>query len=243
MKTHSAITVILICTLCRPPAARAQESTARQPDEAVVRSYMAASGDHSALYNGKEEPAYIPAFRQKGHPYYVSPDFRRSELRYNRTAYTGVAMRYDMLNDELIVRPEQRAFNLIMDRAKVQEARLHDARLVPWTAAEWTGVPPCNYLFLLHDGRYPLVKKYTVTRSEQVTLEGVEVSYLYGERFYIRVAGVCRPVGSKNSLLKLFPGDKKTLNARAKALRANFDRKRREASLIQMIEYLETLHK
>jgi hypothetical protein len=243
MKTYLAITAIFVCTLCRPPLAEAQESAARQPDDAVVRSYMTAAGDHAVLYNGKEEPPYIPAFRQIGFPYYVTPDFHRGELRYGNAVYAGVAMRYNLLNDELIVHPEQRSFNLIVEREKLREAWLHDTHIIPFSTEQWAGVPPCNYLILLHDGRYPLVKKYTVVRSEQVSIAGVEVSYLHGERFYVRVNGVCHAVGSKNSLLKLFPEDKKTLNAYAKALRANFDKSRREASLVQMIEYLETLHK
>jgi hypothetical protein len=203
---------------------------------------MEASGSYAAIYNGKEETPHVPAVNAGSHPYFSSHEFQEGKLFYNHTWYESIPLRYDMLRDELAVRSRERAFNSLLDREAVQEAWLAGAHIVRWEPELWTGVPPCNYLFLVHEGRYPVVKKTGILRVEKVTPEGVSVSYLPDERFYIRVDNACYPVSGKKSLLKRFPGDRQALNAFIKNHALKFGKQQRELSLLTLIRYIETLH-
>jgi hypothetical protein len=101
-------------------------------------------------------------------------------------------------------------------------------------------MPPGNYLLLLHNGAYPVLKKYTVLRKERIEDGKVQVVYRVKPQLYVRIGDVCHPVSSKASVLKLFPQNKAVLNAYAKAQRLNF-RAGREPSILSLITYIETL--
>jgi hypothetical protein len=231
---------LFVLLLCLPEAA-GQE--ARKPQAKVFDDYMAAAGDYALIYNGKEEPSRRLAAGARSHPYFSSPEFQEGKLFYNHIWYESVALRYDMLRDELTVRSPQRAFLLALDRETTPEAWISGAHIVAWTPERWRGVPPCNYLFLIHDGRYPVVKKNKIAQIVKITPEGVDESYPANERFYIRVDSVCYPLTGKKSALKLFPEDRRALNAFVKTRALKFDKQQRESSFLALISYIETLRK
>lgn len=148
-------------------------------------------------------------------------------------------MRYDLLRDELVVCPEGRFTGIVLEREKVGDARLHGVRIIPHSR-EYGDIPQGNYLLLLHDGLFPVLKKYTVRSREEIRGNRVRMIYGVKAQYFVRIGNLCRPVSGKGSILRLFPQNKASLKRYAKESRLNF-RSRRESSILSLITYAASI--
>lgn len=238
-----ALSLMLCCQL----AGTAQNPIARAPSDAVIAGYLVAANERAVIFNGKVHTPHAPAASSdvppgySYHPYLVSADYGAGDIRYNHTLYKGVRLLYDLLSDELIACPEGHLAGIVLEKEKVQEAWLHGAHIISGGKELRQDIPYGNYGLLLHDGPYAVIKKYRVAGKDEIKDGKARVIYSVKPQLYIRIDGVCRPVSSKSSVLKLFPEHKAALNAFAKERRLSFRTQQREQSILSFIIYIESI--
>jgi hypothetical protein len=212
----------------------------------MARRYISEVNEEAVLFSGKVQSPYPAITMLSGlpagysyHPYLVSPDYSAGDIRFNHTLYKDVRMRYDLLRDEMVVCPEGHFAGIVLEKEKVKEVWLHGVHIVPHSA-EYRDIPYGNYLLLLHDGLYPVLRKHKVMSREEIRDHKVRVVYSVRQQFFVRIGNVCRPITGKGSVLKLFPRHRAALNAYAKEQKLNF-RTQREQSILSLITYAETI--
>jgi len=212
----------------------------------VAAQYFASVGDKALIFTGQEPQPYTRIDERESsdakrayHPFYVSPAYANGSAVFNNVVYNDIALRYDLLRDELTVR-DPRQVSILLEPAKVQEATVNGARLIAYDADEWQGIPACNYLIMMYDGKYPVVKKIMLAYHSDVSTHGVDAYYMVSERLYIRRDGYCYPAGNKRALLRCFPDRRKEINTFIKQQKLRFGTGY-DSSIIAVAKYLETL--
>lgn len=238
MKAPIFICVVLLFLSGRNVSA--QEIPAKPiPDELYAR-YMTEIKDLSVIYNGKEETPF--GMITTNHAYLMTDAFTPANLWYNQTEYRNILMRYDLSRDELIVRKPNTYKGVVLEKEKVDRVFLNGCWLVSTDDLSWVNKPAGNYLILLSDGIYPVVKRNSAVFEKKVDKNKVMAFYNLRESFYICIDNVCYPVKNKGSVLKLFPDKKKELEAYVKQQKLKFGSER-EQSIVAIVEYYQSLNK
>jgi hypothetical protein len=67
--------------------------------------YFAQRTEELPIYNGVLHIGYSPSI--EGHAYFESPGWQKGSVIYNNVLYENVIMKYDLVNDQLIVTPKE----------------------------------------------------------------------------------------------------------------------------------------
>ncbi|MDL2208445.1 hypothetical protein LJB97_02355 [Parabacteroides sp. OttesenSCG-928-O15] len=219
----------------------AQETTTKSVLIETIKEYQQEVGDYAVPYNGKEESQYY--LNLTNHPYWRSAEFAVGDLWYNHVLYKDVLMRLNMHRDELVVQMPGKPFTIVLEKEKFNQARLHGHTLIPSQAGVLKNAPSGHYNLLLHNGFFPIIKSYAVSLEEKIVDRMLEHSFRMSEKIYVCKEGVCYPINKKRSLLQLFPDKKKELETYIKQHKLKFNRKQREESIVQVVNYYETMLK
>jgi len=240
MKINTLLNVMLLIFIGRTVSAQDIGKGIKVIPEKVIESYIEYAGEHAVIFNGKEEVTYDHA--STNHPYLVTSQYTPGELLYNNILYKNVSLRYDLFRDELIIKVPNISYSVVLEKEKVTEAVVDKYRIIRHEKNLWPNIAPGNYLLLLHDGQFPVVRKNQMTRDQKVVDQSVEYRFRLRERYYIYKNGICHQVSNKGSLLKLFPDKKKELETYIKQQNLNF-RKDREQSIVAIVQFYEGLTK
>ncbi|MDF9828684.1 hypothetical protein [Parabacteroides sp. PF5-6] len=232
--------IVVVAALSLGMQLKAQEATEGVnivPDKVIVE-YLNSAKNQAVVFNGKEQTPYDQVFTN--HPYLLTPDYVQGKLLHNDIFYTEIPLRLDLYRDEIITTMPNTPYNIVLEKEKVTEALISGYHIIRHDEKRWPNIPKGNYLVLLSDGAYPIVKKYQVTLDQKIVDQNVDYTFQIRERFYVYKDKVCHPVSNKGSILKLFPDKKKELSAYMKQQKLNF-RKQREQSIVAIVEYYEHL--
>jgi len=232
------IAVIFLISLFYGGMCWAQENRiAQKPPDSLILDYLSETGRFATLYNGKSEIPYTLRF--ENHPYFESERFAQGTLSYNHVVYQDVFLRLDLFRNELAVYLPGTSYNIVLENEKFDYAVLNNATLVLTVSENDTKE---RFLVLLHDGTYPVIKKYKLSINEDMSYlsRSLKRSFIIKSQYAIYVNGVPCPVKNKSSILKLFPDSKKELNEFAKRQKLNF-RGQFEQAMIALVTHYEEL--
>ena len=228
--------LIVVMFFLSPVVIWAQEAGfAGMPSDNVVHNYLAGANTYAALYSGKTETPYEKRFTN--HPYFESNTFVSGTLCYNRVVYKDVLMRLDLFRNELTVVSPDKPYPIVLNNEKFDYAMLAGATILP---ADGDKKSEEKFLVLLHNGMYPVVRKYNVVMMEDISDLSIINSFRIQQQYAVYVAGVPNVVKNKNAVLKLFPDRRKELNEYAKRHKLNF-RNQLEQSIIALVDHYESL--
>lgn len=218
-------------------SAYAQQNTANQ---LLVRQYLSTAKEFAILYNGKEYTRNPKP--TLNHPYLKQSDFGEGVVSFGGTVYPHVPILLDLYKDELVIQASGKPYPIIVEKERLDYAELYGYRIINPATRGWNNLGGNRYVLILHDGKYPVVKRYFIQYEEKVNNFSVEASYRIKEQYYVCVENQCLPVKSKGSLLKLFPDRKKELGQFIKAHKLNF-RKNPEQAFVTIVKHYETLNR
>ncbi len=206
--------------------------------ESVIEKYLEYAEDHAVIFNGKEQVPY--EISATNHPYLITSRYTVGEIWHNQILYKNILLRYDLYRDELVVLTPGNSYNIVLEKEKVNEATIDNYRIIRHDEGIWPNIPQGNYLLLLHDGNYPVIRKNNTIRDRKIVDRRVEYTYRIREQYYVYKDGLCHQVSNKRSLLKLFPDKRKELDTYIKQKKLNF-RNDKEQSIVDIVEYYEEI--
>lgn len=184
-------------------------------------AYRQEAGDHAALYRGQVENGYPSQF-YLNHPYWGSDAFQPGEILFGDHLYTGLQLRYDTYGNHLVVITPEKRIAVKVDMRKVERFTLGQTRFV----REGDAFLVC----LFEAPGVELMQRLTCKTGTPVVRN--RSSYIVFEqqsRFLLRMNGREHVVGSRSSILELFPEHKKALKQYASDMELDFRNKRAEA--------------
>jgi hypothetical protein len=240
MKLKPVLTVTIVFFAGVQLKAQERPERANSVSDGVIIEYVNSAKGQAVVFSGKEQMPYD--LNLTNHPYLLTSQYVPGELLHNHILYKEIPLRLDLYRDEIVTHMPAISFNIILEKEKVTEALISGYRIIRHEEGMWPDIPQGNYLILLNDGVYPVIKKYLVDLEQKIEDRAVEYKFRIRERFYVCKNGVCSEVSGKRKILKLFPDKKKELAAYIRQHKLNF-RKEREQSIIAIVEYCETLNK
>lgn len=113
-----AIVISCFCFLSGSAQQKGNSDPFLQP---ALSYYQKAIGENIPYNEGREFPGY--GIKLDGHPFFASDQLSEGDIVYDGTLYTGVPMLYDLVADEVVVRPPGSQYLVRLSREKVPSFR------------------------------------------------------------------------------------------------------------------------
>lgn len=189
------------------------------------------------VYDGDEYVAHD--HRIKIHPFYPTDSLQAGSIIYNGIPYHDVAMLYDIVRDEVVVRPPENGYRVQVRSSKVSRFSLGAHQFI---RLDSTLGLPAGFYELLHNGSVQVLTRRKKTIREDISSGAYKADYLPKDRFYIRKAGVYHEVKSKGSVLALFPEQSKALRKYLRAHKLKFNDALREDAITKAVQQYDAGH-
>jgi hypothetical protein len=172
--------------------------------------YQNQQGDQSPLNNGVRYEKYPHPFRL-GSAYFPSDQFARGSVVYNGIFYDSVLLKYDDLQQFLILLKD--GYELQMINERVSSFDIGENEFLRLMAdSTHSGIPATGFYELLYDGPSRVLKQtIKYIREETFATEGIPRYMVTDEVYYIRRGQVYIRVKTVGSLPNIFSDHKKEL--------------------------------
>lgn len=215
-----------------------QTGTNKELPGKLVQDYFSVAQEYALIYNGKEYLRYEK--ETTNHPYLLYAEFKEGTISYGGIVYPQVPMKLDLFRDELVLQSPNKLYPVIAEKERIDYILLNGYRIINPSARGWQNQIGNEYVVLLSDNIYPVIKKYLITYEENVNGLTVEASFRIKERFYVIKENTCYPVKNKRALFNLFPDKKKELGQYAREQKLNF-KKQPEQAFVTIVKHYEAL--
>ncbi len=203
----------------------------------ALNQYEQAMHRQEQVYAGNE---YIAQdHRIKIHPFYPTDSLQAGSITYNGIPYRDVAMLYDVVRDEVAVRPPEGGYRVQVRSSKVGRFSLGTHQFI---RLDSTLDLPAGFYELLHDGSVQVLAHRKKVIHEDISSGVYKGDYLVRDRFYIRKDGAYHEVKSKSSVLSLFPEQSKVLRKYLRANKLKFNDELREAAITSIVQQYDAGH-
>ncbi len=199
-------------------------------------------GDENAeLYSGI---LFVDEFKvtNEKHRFFKTDSFVNGTVSYNGNTYYHQDLKYDLLNDELLVKPKTATSALILQivKNKIDSFSLKDQKFIKLNANSSRSSDSEFYEKLSENKIILLLKKHSAInlgpRNEVLYYE-----FRYKSKFFIYYKNEVFPANTKNDIIAAFPEQKKMI-------RKSFKKNKllRKANPVSFMQYLsdelETFH-
>ncbi|CCH51338.1 hypothetical protein BN8_00256 [Fibrisoma limi BUZ 3] len=206
----------------------------------AVRVYERAFPDKPHLNNGTEYIRYD--YRITGHPYFLTDSTLTGYIQYNDVRYHDVAMRHDIVRDEVLIDQIDKLFRIRLHSERVDSFSLGPHRFIRLVADSLSnnGIRTGFYQ-VLYDGSVRLLAKRVKTIHEDISSGKYKANFEENDRFFVQTNdGTYHEIKSQQSLFGLFPDQEKTLRRYLRTNGIKF-RKQRELAITGVVKQYDAL--
>lgn len=178
----------------------------------------------------------------RGNPYFLSDEFLKGSVHIDGIEYNGVDLRFDICNDELLLRIENKPV-IIMNKEMVDsfslffEGKFHH---IINAGNETSGILK-GYVNVLYGGPTKLYAKYSKI-IYPLGAEGRYDLFYQGHRVFIMTDTGVVPVKRKKELMNLLGSERKEINDHLRRNRIRITWKD-PSTLVPVVEYFDKIRK
>lgn len=191
------------------------------------------------LYNGSEYIDYD--HRIKGNPFFQSLFYTRGNIVYDGILYTNVAMFYDILNDDVVIKNyNDTALLLVKEKISSFDILNHHFIQLHFDSSE-KRIENDAFYDVLCDGSAKLFARRKKVIVEKIVLQNSESSFNETDTYFIYNKNIFYGIKNKASVLNAFKDKKTELIKFLRRSKIRFKRNP-EAAMIKMVTYYNTLN-
>jgi len=237
------LTVLLsigIVSLCHGQTNASDTTVFKQKAGAAISYYVSSISEQAEIYNGPEY-RFLPR-SAKGSPYFDDKiDFTNNSLKYNGNWYYNVPLLYDVYKGALVsAQPQSKATYILNDRY-VSDFFVYGRHFVYMPAIDSAKSKLREgYYEQLYAGKSKVLCKYEKVRIENVSTQGVEVTFFDKQTYYVIKGEAVSTVNSKGSVLDVFSDKKKELNNYLKTINLDY-KENKGASIAKIAAYYDQI--
>lgn len=189
------------------------------------------------LFNGSENFTRHKIIGEN-HKFYISPNYVNGNLVYNDELYFDIEMKYDLYDDQLVIRlkKDKSLLSLRLINEKVQSFEIHGKKIIQ---LKNKGIFIGFFEVLYKDENISVLKKYKKIRKEYSDKKILYSKFNSANEYFVLSKSEDLKTVSKSNLKKLFPRKTKKINSyyrnKKNLKRINFD-----SFLIQLIKHLKS---
>jgi hypothetical protein len=241
MRVFTIITILCICLLGHSYGQSvAVGSSAKEIAAYPVAQYKKATEISQNLYNGRQY--YMYDSRGEEHQFFIERKWRKGVVRYDGQLFDSIAMMYDIVKDELVIK-HFNGDHILLQSEKVDSFWLEQHDFQRLESGKDVNVQMrTGFYDILYDGKTRTIMRRTKQRQEKIVDKSVIALFPPKDFFYILKDGRYHSVYSKKSTIALFPEYKKELRRVLREPKIKF-RKNREAAITRIAARYDELAK
>jgi hypothetical protein len=196
--------------------------------------------DKQLLLNGRVwRNQYSKAF---GDQFFLTNSFLKGSVTFNGRRFNNLDLRYDIINDELILSIESYPL-ILMNKEMVDSFSLvfENRNYHIINAGNDTSNVLKGYVNILYDGPTTMYVKYT-KKIQPMAVDGRYDLFVQEHRIYIRKGTEITPVRGKRKFLDILKDKKKEIRYYMKSNRLKFSRKVPD-TFIPVLEFYDSIKK
>ena len=189
------------------------------------------------LYNGRNWESHYGNVR--GNEYFLSGDWLPGELIMNNRTFTGIMLKYDILNDQLLTRVNPGTI-IILNKQSVDKFTIRgNSDYIFINHASSDPSSPLGYFHLLRNGRTMLLVKY-VKEIKILAIENKYDEFYQKQAVYLVKDNQLYRISSRKDLLRVLEDhiDELRKHVKEKNLKVYT---RDPATIIPLLEYYDSL--
>ena len=205
------------------------------------QQYLNSVDNNGHIYNGKEYLSH-DKYYLKGHQFFKFSEEEEGEVYYEDYLFTRVPLLYDAVLDQVIISEPNGSLLFKLENQKVSYFRVHDHLFIHLNTDSLSGssMRP-GFYDLLANGKTQVLAKRIKRMYEDATPRGMEGEFTIEDKFFVRKNNQYYPVSNKKTILKVFNDNRKELQKYSRNQRLKFKKEIREASLVKLVQYYNTL--
>jgi len=205
-----------------------------------VGYYKKATEISQNLYNGRQY--YVYDGRAEEHQFFNERKWRKGVVRYDGQQFDSVAMMYDILKDELVIK-HFNGDHILLQSEKVDFFWLEQHNFQRLESGKDVNEQMrTGFYDILYNGKTRTIMRRTKQRQEKIVDKSVIPQFPPKDFFYILKDGRYHSVHTKKSVFALFPEHKKELRRVLREPRIRF-RKNREVAITRIATRYDELAK
>lgn len=223
-------------------AVRSDSSFVRAARDQAVLAYERATIPQAHVFDGNEYIAHN--FRIQGFPFYPLDSLQAGNVIYNGVYYRDLRMQYDVVRDELAIKPAESGFRVRLRSELVTAFSINTDRFVRFASPDDGGNAvglTTGFYEMLYDGKTQVVSRRIKTINEDVSSGTYKANYVQKDRFYVLKDGAYHDVKSKRSVLGLFDGQTRELRKYIRANDLPFKGERHGSSIARIAQRYDEL--
>lgn len=185
------------------------------------------------IYNGREHVGYLPSIT--GTAYYPDNDWQPGTLVYSGVLYSSVFLKYDLLQNEVIIRHFNNITPVTLFTPRVQSFSLGDRKFIQLTENS-KSLPPPGIYHEVQKGKMSLYIRRSKFIHETTSLSGIERRFLSRDSYYIVKDGICYPVKKRKDVWSLVKNKKGEIRSMLKKKGISY-RGNTETALVEIVTY------
>lgn len=195
--------------------------------------------ENTGLFEGYEyKERYVT--KDGNHKYYLTDNYVTGDLVYDGQPYYKVELKYDIYKDELIIKLHQgkqfSVLRLIKEKVETFTIDTHSfKRLVNETANFSNGF----YELAYHGNKLVLFKKHNKERIEHLDKEFAYSQFKYTVNYILYYHNEYYLINSKRSLIKLFPGQKKSIHSLYSINKRSLEKESIDLKMINLMKIID----
>ena len=214
MKTNYWNHLIVLLVFCGPSVLLGQN----QEDESEGYRWFdqLIGAENSGLYDGV---VYIEKYRMRNEKqkFFRSPDFLQGSISYNGQPYFDVEMKYDLYEDEILVRSSA---ILRLDKKGIDSFRIEEKKFVKIDNGDYHAMGVHGFFeILLETPGFTFFKKHRKKKTDRLGERLIYHEFTDENAYYLLHGRAYHIIGTKEDIIKVFPKFKKEIKARSKANR------------------------
>ena len=199
----------------------------------AIDQYHRSRGEQSALYNGVQHIGYSPLI--EGHAYFETKEWQKGWVIYYGVLYKNVSLKYDLLNDEVVIQHPDAFHAIALLSENVKEFFLPGHLFV---RIEQDSIIPLATGFYekLATGTISTFVRKTKNIKEDIETRQIKRSFIDIDFYYALKDGVYHSIKNRRSMLNLVGDKKKEIKKYLKKSKIKYS-ENPQLALVKIAEY------
>ena len=198
---------------------------------------------HPELLSGTEYVDYTRRYHQrKGFPFFLLADPQQGSVYYNDHYFGNQHLTYDVVLDQLVLEYPGTPFRLRLVNEKVRAFALNNHQFVRLVADSTAGtIIRTGFYEVLTEGPVRVLARRAKRLQEQLGQAHIDVEFIPTDKLFLKKNGQYYALNKKTALLRLLADRNKEVQKYVQAHKLKFQKKRFEASAVELARYYNGL--
>lgn len=203
--------------------------------------YIASLSEQAGIYNGPEYIGY-PHRAQEGHPFFLSSDVQKGDIRYDGELYEAVPMWYDLVRKEVVIQYADNFSKISLHKERLSDFSISGHHFINIQSDSGKSSLKSGIYDQIYNGKSQILVQRFKSFLKDTKTGGIWLNFS-GEKtnIFIRSGEIYKSVSSQKSVLNALGKYEKEVLTYLKQSKISF-RKEREKAIIVMAAYYDELN-